>query len=182
MIFLRICKAESFHDVLVSMKSSNPRVMVQSVRLLAHQMSNENMTYPLHLGVTEAGDGPEGRIKSVVGIAPLLLEALGDTIRVSLTEPPESELPVASQIVALFPKPEILPYLPFMGLAWDPFSFSRRISLPVSGMGKGSRVKLVSPEPHDQLADLKPGDLAGLTVSYESWEKDHRDWNRAKRY
>jgi (E)-4-hydroxy-3-methylbut-2-enyl-diphosphate synthase len=175
MIFLRICKAESFHEVLVSMKSSNPRVMVQSVRLLAQQMSNEHMAYPLHLGVTEAGDGPEGRIKSAVGIAPLLLEAMGDTIRVSLTEPPEMELPVASQIVALFPKPDTLPYHPFKGLAWDPFSFSRRISLPVSGVGKGSRVKLVSPEPPDPATDLKPGNLTGLTVSYEAWEKEPKE-------
>ena len=172
MIFLRICKAESFYEVVVSMKSSNPRVMVQSVRLLAHQMSLEEMAYPLHLGVTEAGDGPEGRIKSAVGIAPLLLEAMGDTIRVSLTEPPERELPVASQIVSLFPKPDALPYHPFQGLAWDPFSFSRRKSRSVAGMGRGSRVKIVSPEPPDPATDLKPADLNGLTVLYEAWEKE----------
>jgi len=172
MIFLRICKAESFHEVVVSMKSSNPRVMVQSVRLLVHMMSLEEMAYPLHLGVTEAGDGPEGRIKSAVGIAPLLLEAMGDTIRVSLTEPPEMELPVASQIVALFPKPDALPYHPFRGLAWDPFSFSRRNSRSVAGMGRGRRVKIVSPEPPDPAIDLKPADLNGLTVHYEAWEKE----------
>ena len=175
MIFLRICKAESFHEVVVSMKSSNPRVMVQSVRLLAHRMSKENMAYPLHLGVTEAGDGPEGRIKSVVGIAPLLLEAMGDTIRVSLTEPPEMELPVASQIVALFPKPDALPYHPFKGLAWDPFSFSRRISLPVSGVGKGSRIKIISPAPPDPAIDLKPAYLTDLTIPYEAWEKEPQE-------
>ena len=175
MTFLRICKAESFEKVVVSMKSSNPRVMVQSVRLLAHQMKVEDMAYPLHLGVTEAGDGPEGRIKSVVGIAPLLLEAIGDTIRVSLTEPPEMELPVASQIVAFFPKPKALPYHPFQGLAWDPFSFSRRISLPVSGVGKGSRIKIISPAPPDPAIDLKPENLTGLTIPYEAWEKEPQE-------
>ncbi|MCK4880082.1 MAG: (E)-4-hydroxy-3-methylbut-2-enyl-diphosphate synthase [Bacteroidales bacterium] len=172
MQFLRICKAESFDKVVVSMKSSNPRVMVQSVRLLAHQMSLEGMTYPLHLGVTEAGDGPEGRIKSVVGMAPLLLEGMGDTIRVSLTEPPELELPVASQLVAFFPKPEKLPYHPFQGLAWDPFNYSRRKSLLLSGVGNGTRVKIVSHEPPDPDADLKPGHLNGFTVRFEEWEKE----------
>lgn len=172
MQFLRICKAESFQNVVVSMKSSNPRVMVQSVRLLVQRMKHEGMAFPLHLGVTEAGDGPEGRIKSAVGMAPLLLEGMGDTIRVSLTEPPEMELPVAAQIVSLFPKPESLPYDPFEELAWDPFSFSRRISMPVSGMGKGSRVKIISAEPPDPEYDLKPGDISGLFVTYEEWEKD----------
>jgi (E)-4-hydroxy-3-methylbut-2-enyl-diphosphate synthase len=174
MQFLRICKAESFHEVVVSMKSSNPRVMIQSVRLLVQEMNREGMAYPLHLGVTEAGDGPEGRIKSAVGMAPLLLEGMGDTIRVSLTEAPERELPVAAQIVSLFPRPENLPYHPFEDLAWDPFSFTRRKSLPVSGMGKGSRVKIISPEPPDPAYDLSFETLAGLIVSYEAWEKEPR--------
>ena len=171
MIFLRICKADSFEKVVVSMKSSNPRVMVQSVRLLAHQMLLEDMAYPIHLGVTEAGDGPEGRIKSVVGMAPLLLEAMGDTIRVSLTEPPEKELPVAARIVSLFPLPDALPYNPFGDLAWDPFRFSRRKSLPVYGLGKGGRVKIISSEPPDPDTDLKPAELKNLLVPYETWEK-----------
>jgi (E)-4-hydroxy-3-methylbut-2-enyl-diphosphate synthase len=174
MLFLRICKAESFEKVVVSMKSSNPRVMVQSVRLLAFRMKEEGMAFPLHLGVTEAGDGPEGRIKSAVGIAPLLLEGMGDTIRVSLTEPPELELPVASQIVTLFPKPAALPYSPFKDLAWNPFSFSRRISNSIAGLGNGTRVKIVSNHPPDPLTDLKPADLSGMIVPYEEWEKDPR--------
>lgn len=172
MQFLRVCKSESFQEVVVSMKSSNPRVMVQSVRLLAYRMGLEGMAYPFHLGVTEAGDGPEGRIKSVVGMAPLLLEGLGDTIRVSLTESPEKELPVASLIVSLFPKPHQLPFHPIKGLAWDPFSFSRRVSLPVLGLGNGTRVKIVSPDPPDPEADLKPGDLNKEVVRYEEWEKN----------
>jgi len=174
MQFLRICKTESFSDVVVSMKSSNPRVMIQAVRLLVYRMQQEGMAYPLHLGVTEAGDGPEARIKSVVGMAPLLLESMGDTIRVSLTEPPEMELPVASQIVSLFPKPDDLPYHPFQGLAWDPFSFSRRRSLSVAGIGKASRVKIISTEPPDPAADLTPAKLKGLLIPYEQWENDAR--------
>ena len=171
MQFLRVCKRESFHEVVVSMKSSNPRVMVQSVRLLADRMREEGMAYPLHLGVTEAGDGPEGRIKSAVGMAPLLLEGMGDTIRVSLTEAPEMELPVARQIVSLFPKPDSLQEHPFKDLAWDPFSFTRRISMPVSGIGKGLRVKIISPEPPDAAYDLKAKDVSGLSVPFEAWEK-----------
>lgn len=172
MTFLRICKKASFDKVVVSMKSSNPRVMVQSVRLLVNKMAAEGISYPLHLGVTEAGDGPEARIKSAVGMAPLLLEGMGDTLRVSLTEPPEEEMPVASAIVALFPKPDVLPYHRFRDLAWDPFSFTRRISSPVAGMGKGSRVRIVSPEPPDPLADLMPKHLEKLTVTYEEWSRN----------
>lgn len=172
MQFLRICKDESFHKVVVSMKSSNPRVMVQSVRLLVHQMKLEGMAFPLHLGVTEAGDGPEGRIKSVVGMAPLLLEGMGDTIRVSLTEPPEMELPVASKIVSLFPRPNTLPYDPLGKLAWDPFSYARRRSLAVAGIGRGNRVKIISAEPPDPAYDLRPADLGDLMVPYEDWERE----------
>jgi len=172
MQFLRVCKAESFDKVLVSMKSSNPRVMVQSVRLLVYQMKREGMAYPLHLGVTEAGDGSEGRIKSAVGLAPLLLEGMGDTIRVSLTEPPEMELPVASQLLSLFQKPKQLPYDPLEGLAWDPFGFARRNSLLLSGLGSGSSVKIISLSPPDPSIDLRPEALRGQTVHYEAWEKD----------
>lgn len=172
MIFLRICQKTSFEKVVVSMKSSNPRVMVQSVRLLVKKMNEEGISYPLHLGVTEAGDGPEGRIKSAVGMAPLLLEGMGDTIRVSLTEAPEEELPVASAITSLFPKPGLLPYHPFRDLAWNPFSFSRRISSPVAGIGKGALVRIVSPLPPDPLFDLTPDQLNKLTVTYEEWLLD----------
>jgi (E)-4-hydroxy-3-methylbut-2-enyl-diphosphate synthase len=172
MIFLRICKEASFDKVVVSMKSSNPRVMVQSVRLLVKKMIAEGISYPLHLGVTEAGDGPEGRIKSAVGMAPLLLEGMGDTIRVSLTEPPEEEMPVASAIVGLFPKPGHLPYHPFRDLAWDPFSFSRRISASVAGIGKGSRLSIVGQHVPDPLTDLVPMQLKQLTVPYEDWLQD----------
>ena len=99
MEFLRICKRENFSDVVISIKASNTVVMVQSVRLLVETMAKEQMDYPLHLGVTEAGEGEDGRIKSAVGIGALLADGIGDTIRVSLSEDPEAEIPVAKHLV-----------------------------------------------------------------------------------
>ncbi|MBO4593903.1 MAG: (E)-4-hydroxy-3-methylbut-2-enyl-diphosphate synthase [Bacteroidaceae bacterium] len=104
MEFLRIFKREKFDDVVISIKASNTVVMVQSVRLLTRQMESEDMHYPLHLGVTEAGEGEDGRIKSAVGIGALLTEGIGDTIRVSLSEEPENEIPVARKLVELIPE------------------------------------------------------------------------------
>lgn len=95
MEFLRICREQDFHDVVISMKNSNTVMMVQTVRLLVDEMEKENLHYPLHLGVTEAGDGEDGRIKSSVGMGALLYDGIGDTIRVSLSEEPEAEVPVA---------------------------------------------------------------------------------------
>ena len=99
MEFLRICKRENFNDVVLSIKASNTVVMVTSVRLLVKAMDQEDMHYPLHLGVTEAGEGEDGRIKSAVGIGALLSEGIGDTIRVSLSEEPENEIPVAKKLI-----------------------------------------------------------------------------------
>ena len=104
MEFLRIFRREDFTDVVISIKASNTVVMVQSVRLLVEAMDREDMHYPLHLGVTEAGEGEDGRIKSAVGIGALLTEGIGDTIRVSLSEEPECEIPVARQLVDLIPE------------------------------------------------------------------------------
>lgn len=102
MEFLRICREFDYHDIVLSMKASNTLVVVQAYRLLVETMITENMNYPLHLGVTEAGDGEDGRIKSAVGIGTLLEDGLGDTIRVSLTEEPEFEIPVAAALVARY--------------------------------------------------------------------------------
>ena len=102
MEFLRVCRERNFDQVVVSMKSSNTRVMVHAYRLLVEAMDAEGMHYPIHLGVTEAGNGLEGRIKSAVGIGALLADGIGDTIRVSLTEAPEHEIPVAQQLVEQF--------------------------------------------------------------------------------
>ena len=100
MEFLRICRDEDFSDVVISIKASNCVVMVQTMRLLVKQMDKEGMSYPLHLGVTEAGEGEDGRIKSALGIGALLCEGIGDTIRVSLSEAPEREIPVARKLVS----------------------------------------------------------------------------------
>ena len=104
MEFLRIFRRHDFNNVIISIKSSNTVVMVQSVRLLVEAMDKEDMHYPLHLGVTEAGEGEDGRIKSALGIGALLTEGIGDTIRVSLSEEPECEIPVAKKLVELIPE------------------------------------------------------------------------------
>jgi len=172
MRFLRICKKEDMERVVVSLKSSKPMIMIQSVRLLAKCMQDELMDYPIHLGVTEAGDGMEAVIKSVVGMAPLLLEGLGDTIRVSLTAAPEDELPMARSIVDLFPKPAIQTNHPTQGQAWDPFSYNRRVSEPFNGMGHGSRVKIISSKPPLPNEDLAPQQLASGGMTLEAWRKN----------
>ncbi len=104
MEFLSICQNENYHNIILSMKASNTRVMVQAYRMLVHEMMKNNMNYPIHLGVTEAGEGEDGRIKSAVGIGALLADGIGDTIRVSLTEPPENEIPVAKKLLEHFEK------------------------------------------------------------------------------
>jgi (E)-4-hydroxy-3-methylbut-2-enyl-diphosphate synthase len=96
--FIRIAESHGYQDIILSMKSSNPKVMIEAYRLVVSLMNEENMNYPLHLGVTEAGDGEDARIKSAIGIGSLLLDGLGDTIRVSLTEDPVAEIPVAKDL------------------------------------------------------------------------------------
>ena len=110
MEFLRIAMREAFHEIVISVKASNTRVMVDTVRLLVKQMDKEGMAFPLHLGVTEAGEGEDGRIKSAVGIGALLADGIGDTIRVSLSEAPENEIPVARQLVDYFADEESVRY------------------------------------------------------------------------
>ena len=105
MEFLRIAVEEDFHDIVLSIKASNPAIMVDTVLLLVETMEKENMYFPLHLGVTEAGEGQDGRIKSAVGIGALLAAGIGDTIRVSLSEEPEAEVPVAQALVDYFTHP-----------------------------------------------------------------------------
>jgi (E)-4-hydroxy-3-methylbut-2-enyl-diphosphate synthase len=147
MEFLRIARDESYHNIVLSMKSSNPQVMVQAYRLLVKTMSDEfGECYPLHLGVTEAGDGEDGRIKSAVGIGTLLEDGLGDTIRVSLTEDPELEIPVCKDLVKRYQdgsmKPEIRPPTSDFRLPYDPFSYQRRETNEVGNIG-GKHVPVV---------------------------------------
>ena len=106
--FLRIAVKQNFTDIVISIKASNTRVMVETVRLLVKTMQKEHMAFPLHLGVTEAGEGEDGRIKSAVGIGALLADGIGDTIRVSLSEAPENEIPVAQALVDYFADEEFV--------------------------------------------------------------------------
>ena len=135
--FARICAGENYHSLVFSMKSSNPQVMVQAYRLLMHKMEAEGMNYPLHLGVTEAGDGEDGRIKSAVGIGTLLEDGLGDTIRVSLTEEPEAEIPVAQSLVARYThRKDHAPILRISQSPIDPFVYTRRATRLVGKIGR----------------------------------------------
>jgi (E)-4-hydroxy-3-methylbut-2-enyl-diphosphate synthase len=118
--FLRICRKHDYHEIVISMKASNPQVMVQAYRLLVARMDAEGMNYPLHLGVTEAGDGEDGRIKSAIGIGALLEDGLGDTIRVSLTEAPEAELPVARKLVDRYAQRGHSSTMDALPLSFDP--------------------------------------------------------------
>src|SRR6195256_4414948 len=149
--FVRIARKHDYHDIVLSMKASNPKIMIQAYRLLVARMDEEGLDpYPLHLGVTEAGLGEDGRIKSAIGIGALLDDGLGDTIRVSLTEEPEAEVPVAQRLVQ--------PYNRGLGAARaypdvteqvDPYSYSRRISSPVElgglSVGSGATVAVLDP-------------------------------------
>jgi (E)-4-hydroxy-3-methylbut-2-enyl-diphosphate synthase len=127
MEFLRICKENNFTDVVLSMKASNTRIMVYATRLLVKKMQDEDMHFPVHLGVTEAGDGEDGRIKSAVGIGALLADGIGDTIRVSLTEDPEAELPVAKKIVHHFEQIGPHGFIPeVQHNPLNPYSFQKR--------------------------------------------------------
>lgn len=127
MEFVRICREEDFHNLVLSMKASNVRVMVYATRLLVKKMMDEQMNYPIHLGVTEAGDGMAGRIKSAAGTGTLLADGIGDTIRVSLTEPPENEIPAAKQIVKYFDKvPSQAAGNPFKDFFYKPFEYQLR--------------------------------------------------------
>src|SRR3954471_9764136 len=140
MEFLRIARDESYHNIVLSMKSSNPLVMVQAYRLLVSRMTEEfGENYPLHLGVTEAGDGEDGRIKSAIGIGTLLEDGLGDTIRVSLTEDPELEIPVCKDIVKRYAKAgtnlDVEQAQTSQALPYSPFQYKRRESFAIDNIG-----------------------------------------------
>ncbi len=134
--FVRICEDLDYHEIVLSMKASNPQVMVQAYRLLVQKMNEEGMNYPLHLGVTEAGDGEDARIKSAVGIGTLLEDGLGDTIRVSLTEEPEAEAPVAKDLADRYEdRAGHKPIIPIDFVPQSPTEFSKRKSFEVNGIG-----------------------------------------------
>ena len=158
MEFLRICKKQHFDNVVISIKSSNTVVMVRSVRLLVDTMNKEDMHYPLHLGVTEAGEGEDGRIKSAVGIGALLADGIGDTIRVSLTEEPEAEIPVARHLVDYIGRKAghvLIPGEAYSGFDW--LHPDRRTTTPVDLVG-GKQAPIV-------ITSLKDGDSINATVA-----------------
>ena len=138
MEFLRICRKHNFLRIVISVKASNTMVMVHTVRLLVATMQQEGMRFPLHLGVTEAGDAEDGRIKSAVGIGALLIDGIGDTIRVSLSEHPKNELPVANKMVDYIKQvakaPTIEPFI-YHNNFFKPFAYNRRKSIPVGPIG-----------------------------------------------
>jgi len=166
MEFIRICRKNDYHNLVISMKASNTLVMVQAYRLLTAEMIKEGMNYPLHLGVTEAGDGEDGRIKSAVGIGALLEDGLGDTIRVSLTEDPSYEIPVAQKLIKKFTenKNELKFDSDNLKLPYNPFEYKRRESSSIENIG-GKNVPVV-------IADLsskeliKPSNFFGFGHQY----------------
>jgi (E)-4-hydroxy-3-methylbut-2-enyl-diphosphate synthase len=165
--FLRICEDEQFYNIVVSMKSSNPQVMVQAYRLLVQKLDEGGFKpYPLHLGVTEAGDGEDGRIKSAVGIGTLLEDGLGDTIRVSLTEEPEAEVPVAYTLARRYDKrahhksiPDIKHY------TINPFEYTRRSAHEVTNIGGEHWVPRVIADLSQREA-ISPASLFSLGYHY----------------
>jgi len=144
MEFLRICEDLNYHNIVLSMKASNPQVMVQAYRLLVNNMMKEGMNYPLHLGVTEAGDGEDGRIKSAVGIGTLLEDGLGDTIRVSLTEDPEFEAPVAKLLADRYiDRSELNKVEGSQNVQINPFEYHKRLSSTVQNIGTGEVPRII---------------------------------------
>ena len=174
MEFLRICRDLDFHEIILSMKASNTQVMVQAYRMLVATMLENDMNYPLHLGVTEAGEGEDGRIKSAVGIGALLEDGLGDTVRVSLTEDPEFEMPVARQLVERYEnratgQTAIEPYQDYL---IDAFQFKKRLTNEIVNIG-GSNVPRVISDLSSK-AEITPANLFAFGCNY-SVELDK--WN-----
>ncbi len=145
--FLRICEENNYHDIVISMKASNTQVMVQAYRLLVQKMIETNRNYPLHLGVTEAGEGEDGRIKSAVGIGTLLEDGLGDTVRVSLTEEPEFEIPVAKSLVDRYSNRKVTLSMS-KGEEWDlpynPYEYERRNTNEALNIGGKNVPRVIS--------------------------------------
>ncbi len=164
--FVRICRDENFHNIVLSMKSSNPQVMVQAYRLLISKMEAEGMNYPLHLGVTEAGDGEDGRIKSALGIGSLLEDGIGDTIRVSLTEPPENESPVAIKLANRYIGRESHKSIPeIKNYFINPFEFKKRETFDTLSIGAGNVPKVIAD--FSKFDSITIEDLTKIGYTYE---------------
>lgn len=167
MEFLRIARNEDFHNIVLSMKSSNPQVMVQAYRLLVKTMFDEfGECYPLHLGVTEAGDGEDGRIKSAIGIGTLLEDGIGDTIRVSLTEDPELEIPVCRDLVKRYTAPASANVPTYPALPYSPFEYKRRETFAVDIIG-AKQVPVVIAD-LSKIEKITPAHLQSVGYSYDA--------------
>ena len=171
MEFLRIARNESYHNIMLSMKASNPKVMVQAYRLLIQQMDAEfGEVYPLHLGVTEAGDGEDGRVKSAAGIGTLLEDGIGDTVRVSLTEDPEFEIPVCRDLVKRYTaisKTSAVNHIPKIEkINYDPFIYSRRESFAVNNIG-AKQVPVVIAD-LSKLSKIQASNLESVGYRYDA--------------
>ena len=179
MEFLRICKKHDFGDVVISIKSSNTVVMVRSVRLLVDTMDKEDMHYPLHLGVTEAGEGEDGRIKSAVGIGALLADGIGDTIRVSLTEEPEAEIPVARHLVDYIDRKaghQLIPAETYEG--FDRLRPERRTTKPVDNIGGGNVPVVMVSENADNAARDEDASKADYIYVGSNLPKERKEGKR----
>ncbi|MBR1387373.1 MAG: 4-hydroxy-3-methylbut-2-en-1-yl diphosphate synthase [Alloprevotella sp.] len=177
MEFLRVCRREQFHNVVVSIKASNTAVMVESVRLLCRVMEEEGMAFPLHLGVTEAGEGEDGRLKSAAGIGALLADGIGDTVRVSLSEPPENEIPVAWKIASYATQRAGHPMIP--GRRAEAFCYEhpqRRPTQPVADIG-GRNVPVVIAAAMDGSNDFgaQAPDYLYVGTNLPPVERRHKD-------
>lgn len=163
--FIRICEKHNFDQIVISMKASNTLVMVQAYRLLMAKMLENGVVYPLHLGVTEAGDGEDGRIKSAVGIGALLEDGLGDTIRVSLTEAPEAEIPVAQKLIAKYNNYTPFEFkIPVNNLHYSPFQYNKRESQAFHNIG-GKNTPVVLAD-LSYVEQIKPAHFFGFGYQY----------------
>ena len=173
--FLRICEDENYHNIVLSMKASNPQVMVQAYRLLINKMEAEGMNYPLHLGVTEAGGGEDGRIKSALGIGALLEDGIGDTIRVSLTEDPEFEAPVAISIANRYKGRENHKSIKEIDESpIDPFNYNKRKTFEILSIGGSNVPRVVADYSRRKITSQK--DLVDIGYSYD---EPSDKWNLA---
>lgn len=164
--FVRICQENNFYNIVLSMKASNPKIMVEAYRLLVNKMEEEEMNYPLHLGVTEAGEGEDGRIKSAVGIGTLLEDGLGDTIRVSLTEEPEYEVPVCKRLVERYSRRDNTKLIPpIIDNTINPFDYEKRSSFEINKTGGHHVPVVVLTLNENQIC--KPEDLANIGYTYD---------------
>lgn len=163
--FVRICEDLDYHDIVLSMKASNTRIMVQAYRLLVKKMAEAGMNYPLHLGVTEAGDGEDGRVKSAVGIGTLLEDGLGDTIRVSLTEDPEHESPVAILLADRYKNRSEHKDIPsVLNIPADPYTYNKRKTFSLHGLGGDNVPRAFADYSSVEIKSTK--DLEAIGYSY----------------